>query len=236
MVTEYLNSKELVLVFNGKKSLHQFIKSEDNGFVSSNNAIVFIDNHDNQRMFVEGFNEILNYKDKRRYLLANIFLLAYPYGLAKIMSSFKFNQVYDGPPMAANHMIMSPIFDKQNQCVNGWICEHRWPIILSMVKFRNVVGKSPLANYADNGQNQIAFCRGELGFIAMNNEISLNMKSYLKACVPPGTYCDIITGELIDGNCTGDEIVVDQDGKVNIFIPWTKEIPVVAFHVKSRKN
>lgn len=105
-----------------------------------------------------------------------------------------------------------------------------------MVKFRNVVGDSLLHNYADNGQNQIAFCRGELGFIAINNELSLNMKSSLKACVPAGTYCDIMTGGKVDGKCAGDEIVVDEDGKVDIFIPWSSEVPIIAIHVEARKD
>ena len=234
LITEYLNSKDLGLIFNGKRSLNHYMK-EENGFVSSNDAIVFVDNHDNQRNFINGFTEILNYKEKRRYILANSFMLANPYGLPKIMSSFAFKDPYDGPPDDGSK-ISSPSFNEEGQCENGWICEHRWPAIIAMVKFRNVVVNSPLQNYADNGQNQIAFCRGELGFIAINNELSLNMKSSLKACLPPGIYCDIMTGGKGDGKCVGEEIVVDGDGKVDIFIPWSSEIPIIAIHVEARKD
>lgn len=235
LVTEYLNSKDLGLIFNGKRSLNQYMKGE-NGFASSNDAIVFVDNHDNQRQFIDGFTEILNYKDKRRYILANAFMLANPYGLPKVMSSYDFTDPYDGPPIIEKGKIAPPMFNEKGLCSNGWVCEHRWPEILAMVKFRNVVGDLPIQNYADNGQNQIAFCRGDRGFIAMNNELSLNMKSHLKACVPAGIYCDIMTGGKVNDECAGDEVVVDEEGKVEIFIPWMKEIPIVAIHVEARKS
>jgi alpha-amylase len=64
-----------------------------------------------------------------------------------------------------------------------------------MIKFRSVVGDARLWNWGDNGQDQIAFCRGDLGFIAINAEIRMNMNINMKACVPPGTYCDVITGK-----------------------------------------
>lgn len=235
LVTEYLNSKELGLVFNGKKSLHQYMKFET-GFAASRDAIVFVDNHINQRNLIHGLKEIINYKETRRYVLANALMLAIPYGLPKIMSSFDFVNQFDGPPMDENKEIKSPEFSANRTCSNGWICEHRWPIIIAMVRFRFIVGKSPISNYADNGQNQIAFCRGNLGFIAINNEISLNMKSTLKTCLSPGIYCDIITGGKVDEECAGDEILVDDEGKVEISISWKKEIPIVAIHVESKKK
>jgi alpha-amylase len=149
------------------------------------------------------------------------------------MSSFDFLKEFDGPPMEENGKIKSPQFSENGTCLDGWICEHRWPIILAMVRFRFVVGNSPITNYADNGQNQIAFCRGNLGFIAINNELSLNMRSNLKACVPPGIYCDIITGGKIGEECAGEEIMVDDNGRVEVSIPWEKEVPIVAIHAES---
>jgi alpha-amylase len=39
-----------------------------------------------------------------------------------------------------------------------------------MVGFRNLVQDAPVTNWWEsNNGNQIAFCRGNLGFIAMNN-------------------------------------------------------------------
>lgn len=214
--------------------MHGLLKwGPERGFVPSSDAIVFIDNHDNQRLFVKGFTEILNFKDKRRYILANAFMLATQYGIPKIMSSFFFDNVMEGPPMDEENHITSKTITEDGLCEKPWICEHRWPQIKEMIKFRNVVGNSSLTNWADNGQNQVAFCRGKLGFIAFNNELSLNLKTTVKACVPPGKYCDIMTGGKMNNTCVGDEIVVDEDGKVEIFISWEKEVPVVAIHVES---
>lgn len=40
----------------------------------------------------------------------------------------------------------------------------------NMVMFRNVVDGEPLSNWWDNGGNQIAFGRGNQGFIVINND------------------------------------------------------------------
>lgn len=42
--------------------------------------------------------------------------------------------------------------------------------VYNMAKFRNVVAGTTLNNWWDNGRNQIAFCRGGKGFIAINND------------------------------------------------------------------
>ncbi|KAK3867221.1 hypothetical protein Pcinc_027299 [Petrolisthes cinctipes] len=42
--------------------------------------------------------------------------------------------------------------------------------IYSMVQFRNVAHGTDMNDWWDNGNNQIAFCRGDRGFIAINNE------------------------------------------------------------------
>jgi len=65
--------------------------------------------------------------------------------------------------------------------------------------------------------------------------LSLNLKANnVKVCVPEGVYCDIITGEKVDGDCTGDKVVVDSCSKANISIPYTMEIPAIAIHVNSK--
>lgn len=40
----------------------------------------------------------------------------------------------------------------------------------NMVHFRNVVSGQPHANWWDNGNNQVAFGRGNRGFIVFNND------------------------------------------------------------------
>lgn len=114
------------------------------------------------------------------------------------------------------------------------IISNRFPEITEMVKFRNLVKNAAIGNWADNGQNQIAFCRGDLGFIAINGEISLNFKANLVVCVPPGEYCDIITGGKRLGECVGRSITVGEDTKAQIEISYEQKIPVLAFHLDSK--
>lgn len=234
-VTEFLHSRDIGLTFQGRKPLHDLLQwGPAKGFLPSNDAIVFVDNQDNQRASGPGGDATISHKDKRRYIMANAFMLAHTYGLPRAMSSFEFEDEVQGPPADANHNIVGRVVGDDGQCMSPWVCEHRWQPIVEMINFRNVVRNSSIGNWADNGQSQMAFCRGNLGFIAFNNELSLNLKANLQVCVPPGKYCDIISGGKVDGRCTGDEIMVDQNGKAEISIPYDKEIPVIAFHVDSK--
>lgn len=233
-VTEFMHSQDIGLTFRGKKPLHSLLKwGPEKGFLPSKDAIVFIDNQDTQR---EPKDEVVSFKDRRQYIMANAFMLAHTYGLPRVMSSYEFENIVQGPPADENQNIVGRVIDGQGQCLSPWICEHRWKPIAAMIKFRNVVGNdtNKIANWADNGQNQMSFCRGKRGFIAFNNELSLNFKAVLQTCVPLGVYCDIMSGDKIDGRCTGDQITVDENGKAEISIPFVKDVPIVAFHVESK--
>lgn len=52
------------------------------------NAFVFIDNHDNQRGHGAGGENILTYRVSRLYKMAVGFMLAHPYGITRVMSSY----------------------------------------------------------------------------------------------------------------------------------------------------
>jgi len=51
-------------------------------------AVVFTDNHDNQRGHGPGGANVVDHRDGRLHLLANIFTLAYPYGYPMLTSSY----------------------------------------------------------------------------------------------------------------------------------------------------
>lgn len=59
--------------------------------MDGNNALVFVDNHDNQRGHGAGGNSILTYKNSKQYKMAVAFMLAHPYGVPRLMSSFFFD-------------------------------------------------------------------------------------------------------------------------------------------------
>lgn len=80
--------------------------------------------------------------------MAQAFSLAYPFGIKRIMSSFDFTSNDQGPPADQFGNIISPMFDENGNCINvGWICEHRWHEIASMVVFMNVVGNENVTEW-----------------------------------------------------------------------------------------
>ncbi|XP_072766716.1 alpha-amylase 1 [Anoplolepis gracilipes] len=229
-VTEFRNGMEISNAFRGNNLLKWFVSwGEPWGLLPSQDALVFIDNHDTQR----SNPNILTYKSSKLYKMAVAFMLAHPYGNPRIMSSFNFDAFNEGPPHDSNENTLSPIIHSDNTCGNGWVCEHRWRQIYNMVGFRNAANKTSINNWWDNGQNQIAFCRGNAGFIAINGD-SYDLKQTLITCLQPGTYCDVISGNLMNNKCTGKVVTVDEDGKAYIEILKSEEDGVLAIHKLSK--
>lgn len=156
-------------------------------------------------------------------------MLAHSYGTSRIMSSFAFDSFNDSPPSDSEGGLLSPTINPDGTCGNGWVCEHRWRQIYNMVRFRVVANMTDVNNWWDNGGNQIAFCRGQAGFIAINND-KFDLNADLFTCLPSGTYCDIISGNLENNSCTGKIVKVNNDGKALIQILTTEEDGVLAIH------
>lgn len=161
--------------------------------------------------------------------MAVAFMLAHPYGNPRVMSSFDFHDFDSGPPHDSAGNTLSPIINADNTCGNGWICEHRWRQIYNMVRFRNAANKTSIDNWWDNDQNQIAFCRGNNGFIAINGD-NFDLKQTLFTCLQPGIYCDVISGNLEDNKCTGKIVTVGEDSRAYIQILTWEEDGVLAIH------
>lgn len=231
VVTEFLASSELGLVFHGLKPLNGLVKwGTDMGFLPSDSSLVFVDNHDNQRGHGAGGSSILTHKEPKKYKMAEAFLLGHPFGVPRVMSSYYFSNSDQGPPSDFEHTIDSPEFNEQGQCQNGWVCEHRWPAIKNMIGFRNSMEFLPLTNWTDYETDQISFCRGDRGFIAINNSKN-NMNVKAPACLPPGEYCDVISGNKDEnGSCTGITIIVDENRLANIEIPLDAEDLVIVIY------
>lgn len=192
-------------------------------------AVVFVGNHDSQRN-----SGTLTYKMRKNYIMAQAFSLAHPYGQKRIMSSYNFDTIAQGPPCDENENILAPDIDSSGNCTNGWICEHRWKEIASMVEFMNVVEGENVTSWWDNGKNQIAFSRGSKGFIAFNlDDKDMNNLS-IETDMPAGKYCDIIDGEKMSQNeCSGSTLEVSNDGV--IFVNLMQK-SVVAIHVNQKLN
>jgi alpha-amylase len=182
-VTEFQFARQLVpnILEEGKMGyLNTF--GETWGFMPSANAVTFIDNHDTQRGEAQ-----LTYKNEPLYNLANVFMLAHPYGHPKVMSSYAFNDHDQGPPSNSVHQ------GSDVNCGKGeWVCEHRWPQIAGMVAFRKTAGNSAVANFASDLNNDaIAFSRAGKGFVLINRSSNQWVKT-LQTGLAAGTYTDVL--------------------------------------------
>jgi alpha-amylase len=169
---------DLKRIFNGQKlsSLSAWGASWGAGYLSSGKARTFVDNWDTERN-----GSTLSYKDNATYTLANVYLLAWPYGSPNVFSGYEFSNNDAGPPNGGT----------VNACYSdGWKCQHAWPQISAMVGFRNAVSGTAVTNWWDNGNNAIAFGRGSKGYVAINHESGALTQTFTTS-LPAGTYCDV---------------------------------------------
>lgn len=259
VVTEYLYVSIIEKLFNGILNIEDIIEiwGPSIGFIPNSNAVIFIDCHDNQRMQTNFIDLKITYKHKKKNNMAVAFMLSFPYGIPKLMSSYNItdNDFDKGPPMDEYENILSPLALKSHNnvddnCINGWICEHRWNAISNMIQFANVIQNTVIHNLQIFNNNQIAFCRGyDKGFIIFNNNLKkdLDVKN-VNTCLLPGIYCDIISGNLISnsGNnsissgknssdyCSGLQFTIDQYNRTDVKIKANDENGVIALHTGAR--
>jgi len=232
-VTEFRFSAEIGKAFRGGNQL-RYLRNfgPEWGFLASNLALTFVDNHDNQRGHGGGGADVLTYKEAKQYKMATAFHLAFGFGIPRIMSSFTFSNGDQGPP-ATNGNINSPTFNSDGSCGGGWACEHRWRQIYNMIGFRNTAGSVAVANWWDNGANQIAFSRGNRAFIVFNGDSS-NLSQNLATGLPAGTYCELTSGVRSGNSCTGASITVGSDGRATFNIASNASDGFLAIHIDAR--
>ncbi|MEM1238448.1 MAG: alpha-amylase family protein [Cyanobacteria bacterium P01_H01_bin.26] len=205
------------------------------GLIPSHKAVIFTDNPDTQRSRDRNIVSFYAPRDEgNSYRLANVFMLAWPYGIPKVMSSYDWSRTPGaGPPVDDQGQTLSV------GCGEAWVCEHRWPDIASMVEFHNVTQGAPTVDHWwDNGNNQIAFARGDRGFVAINNEETA-LSETLMTGLPAGIYCNVLalpeTGDASNGTldtCEYETVEVDSVGNASIEVSPHQAL---ALHVGARR-
>lgn len=218
-VTEFNFSDTLGHYFKGRaqlKDLRHILTW--GGWLPSHDAQIFVANHDNQR---QNTSNIITHKDGHSVnQLAHAFMLAYPYGYPSVMSSFDWNDHDQGPPAST-----------ASYCDNGWLCEHRQREIANMVGFRKATQSAfYLSNWWDNGGNQIAFGRGDKGFIFINGENNATTHT-LQTGLSEGSYCDVYSADFTPDSCSGNIINVSSNGLATFTVSGKRAI---AIHVNAK--
>ncbi|CAL1711231.1 unnamed protein product [Somion occarium] len=208
----YTSALKDAFLGGGISSLQSF---DNRGWVSGSQANVFVTNHDTER----NGDSLNNNSPSNTYVTAMIFSLAYPYGTPTILSSYSgFTNTDAGAPNGGVGTCSG------TGGSNGWLCQHRWVAISGMVGFHNNVGTAALNNWVSPQSQQIAFGRGSLGFVAINNADSA-WTSTFSTSLPNGSYCDVISGQSSSGTCTGNSFTVSS-GTFSTTVPARSAIAI----------
>lgn len=200
------------------------------GFIQPQNATVFVANWDTERHggSLNINNAAGNDGANQRYTLANIFMLAQAYGEAQLYSGYKFSNP------DADRPTTSPYSGGVPQINVVWDFAHRWTPLANMVGFRNAAIGQAQQNWTagDNG-NQVAFSRGNVGFVALNNSGSPWTRTFATG-LPSGVYCNVINGlkNAAGTGCTADSVTVDASGNASFTVPANSSgsTPAVAIY------
>ena len=195
-------------------------------FLPSENVSVFVNNWDTERggtqMPPSGLvasnhvpGVVNDTVGNKRYDLANILMFAWPYGsVIQIQSGFNFNDNNAGPPSD------SPYDASGNARINqSWDFIHRWSDISNMVAFKVATRGLGVNHFIHGTDNQIAFSRGNVGFVAINND-STSWNATVSTGLPQGVYCNIIHGQRNAAKtaCSGDTLAIGADGVAHLHI------------------
>jgi alpha-amylase len=244
---EYGHRVAAALRYGGLSTLRE-LELGAGDLLPSERALVFIDTHRTQRAQpgtrVDG--AILSWRDGALYELANIFMLAWPFGTPRIMSSYAFADVDAGPPSRDDGITLRVHGAQGLGCGADWICEHRRPATLAMVRFRNATHGLPVTRWwNDEAAERIAFGRGDLGFVVINNAPE-PMRQRLDTGLPAGSYCNLADSERVGEVCvplkpgeqegTGggesipnaDPVLVDGDGMADLSVPPRAAVVLLA--------
>lgn len=202
------------------------------GLVESSSAITFVNNHDTERN-----GTMLTYEQGARYALANVLMLAAPYGLPLVYSGYAFDSL-DGYDAGPQQDAVGAVLDAVCSADAGpdvlledgdWVCQHRWPQIAPMVAFRSAAGEAELTDWQQDGP-VAAFGREDRGFVVVNQAAD-PVSATWSTSLEPGDYCDVQTGALVDGACTGSVVTVAADGSITATVPGRSALAV---HVDAR--
>jgi alpha-amylase len=175
------------------------------GLIPSDKAVAFLQNHDTQHQCG------ISYRNGNVFRIANVWMLAQPYGYPSILSSYGFDCPSGnsmGPPSDANGWTTAVVCASslESATIGQWVCEHRDPYIRNMVRFRREVAGTDLNHWWDDGANAIAFSRGTKGFVAINGGTT-TVAVTVATSLATGTYLDLLAGT---------SVVVDPTGAVQL--------------------
>ncbi len=190
----------------------------------SSATINMVTNHDTER---DG--STLSYNSGKKFELANMFMLAIPYGKPMVYSGYAFSDRDAGPAGASGGKTKDAVCPKTSSAsakspADGqFVCDHRWAGITGMIQWRDTVADAPTQAFYNKG-NAYGFSRGTAGFVLFNTGPTKFAKA-VKTTLPAGTYCNVaVTGRQgAKVACAASaRVVVAKTGMVTLSVaPWS---------------
>lgn len=179
--------------------------------------VVFVENHDTERN-----GSTYSYKDGEDDVLATVLMLATGEGTPVVYSGYGFITRDTGPLQDATGAVLDATCLDEPPVANRYpegqfVCQHRWPAVAGMVGWRNTVGTAPVTDVWSE-RRVLAIDRGGVGFIVTNGGAAASEQT-LATSLPPGEYCDVVTGGVADGACVGTAVTVADDGTIAVTVP-----------------
>ena len=228
-VFDFLYGRELESIARTGSLERAEVLGSSPGSLPSDQAVVFVENHDTERN-----GSTLRWDDGWSYLLGTVLMLAGDYGTPVLYSGYAFTERDTGPLQDAAGAVLDAACDPTSgpevELEDGaWVCQHRWPVMTGMLAWRISAGEAPVVDLWTD-RKAIAFGRGEAAFVALNG-LPDERTETLTTSLSPGAYCDALTGGAVDGACVGTEVVVADDGSLQVTLPGRS---AVALHVGAR--
>jgi alpha-amylase len=207
------------------------------GFNGSAKTITMVGNHDTEH---HGPTSI-PYWEGKKFQLAHIFMLATKFGIPEIYTGYTFSDENNGPNRDPNsgkvlNAKCATTTTKPSTIVKDGVytCVQRWSAIQGMIAWRDAAGtnKQYRSYYTKYAVGKILQFNRGTNFIAMN-PTGFSQKATLKTWMPPGNYCDVISGgkaaKKTTKTCVGTKIVVDKLGQTVVTVPALGAIAFGAF-------
>ncbi|HEY90195.1 MAG TPA: DUF3372 domain-containing protein, partial [Thermoflexia bacterium] len=237
---------------------------DDADMLPSRFAVVFTDNHDNQRGHGVGSGCVVDHRDGQEHLLANIFALAYPYGYPKVMSSYYWQSSSTdnsgdsmGPPSTADggstwgvgrgaatrsvYGASQVAGDAPANCAAAyedgkWVCEHRQTAIANLVQFRQVTDGEAVSNWQNIGGAPSDHIAFGRGAkgFVALNRTGSNATTTYTTGMPEGDYCDSVSGQRTADGSACTGTVISVDASHQIVNYTLASMSAFVIHTEAR--
>lgn len=221
------------------------LKSTYFGLQLHDNAVVFLNNHDMERVDQWSSRvKPVHYREPE-YHQAIIFNLLYQKGVPIIYSGYDLitsnsdfiseNPLF--PPVDETGAIL-PIVINSGECQGIWSCQHRKPYVYPLINIRNKIDEyttNTLPHVSSMGHQSGQIYWGIAGVCFTVIDASSGMLLDLQTGLPKGIYCNVLYADMRDGSCIVRQGITHAGEKITYEVDASGSTTVQISHDDSYK-